>query len=84
LLNVRECTHAFLVCTLPADAKGLLGTDFFEKEGAIIDFECNKMSLTGIGNVPRVLSIPHAGLAARTIFTESKAGRSSQLSQEAR
>jgi len=58
-LNGLEFTHAFLVCTLPADAAGLLGTDFFEKAGAIINFECNKMSLTGIGNVPRVLSVPH-------------------------
>ena len=36
-LNGREFTHAFLVCTLPADASGLLGTDFLEKAGAIID-----------------------------------------------
>jgi len=82
LLNGREFTHAFLVCTLPANASGLLGTDFFEKAGAIIDFECNKMSLTDIGNVPRVLSVPHAGHAAVTIFTERKAERSSQLSQK--
>ena len=51
-LNGRQFTHVFLVCTLPADAAGLLDTDFFEKAGAIIDFECNKMSFTGIGNVP--------------------------------
>ena len=68
--NGREFTHAFLVCTLPADAAGLLGTDFFEKAGAIIDFECNRMSLTGIGNVPRMFIVPHAGHAALTIFTE--------------
>ena len=77
-LNGREFTHAFLVCTLPANAAGLLGTDFFEKAGAIIDFERRKMSLAGIGNVPRVLSVPHARHAALTIFTESKAGRRSQ------
>ena len=81
-LNGRQFTHVFLVCTLPADAAGLLDTDFFEKAGAIIDFECNKMSFTGIGNVPRVLSVPRAGHAAVTIFTGSKAGRSSQLSQK--
>ena len=82
MLNGREFTHAFLVCTVPTDAAGLLGTAFFEKAGAIIDFECNKMSLTGIGNVPRVLSVAHAVHSALTIFTESKAGRSSQLSQK--
>ena len=81
-LNGREFTHAFLVYTFPADKAGLLATDFFEKAGAVIDFECSKMSLTGTGNVPRVLSVPHAGHAALTIFTESKAGRSSQLSRE--
>jgi len=43
----REFTHAFLVCNLPADA-GLIGTDFFEKAGAIIDFECSKMSLPAL------------------------------------
>jgi len=81
-LNRREFTNAFPVCAHPADAAGLLGTDFFEKAGAIIDFECSKMSLTGIGDVPCVLSVPHAGHAALTIFTESKAEQSSQLSQK--
>ena len=51
-LNGREFTHAFLVCDLPAEAAGLLGTDFFEKAGAGIDFEYSELSLTGIGNVP--------------------------------
>jgi len=74
-LNGREFTQAYQVCAFPADAAGLLGNEFF-------DFECTKMSLTGIGNVPRVLRVPYAGHAALTIFTESKAGRSSQLSQK--
>ena len=81
-LNGREFSHAFLVCALPADAAGLLGTDFFEKAGAIIDFECSKLSFTGNGNMPCVLSVPHAGNAALTIFTENKAECSSQLSQK--
>ena len=37
-LNGREFTHAFLVCGLPTDAAGLLGTDFLEKAGAVMDF----------------------------------------------
>ena len=83
-LNGREFTHAFLMCALPTDA-GLLGTDFLEKAGAVIDFECGKMTLTGIGNVPRVFSVPPTRHSALTVFTESKAGRISQLSlQEAR
>ena len=35
-LNGREFTHAFPVRALPAEAAGLLGTDFFEKAGAVI------------------------------------------------
>ena len=81
-LNGRKFTNAFLVCALPVDAAGLLATDFCEKAGTIIDFECSKLSLTSIGNVSRVLSVPHAGHAALTIVTERKAGRSSQLSQK--
>jgi len=30
-LNGHEFTHAFLVCSLPADAACLLGTDFFKR-----------------------------------------------------
>jgi hypothetical protein len=35
-LKVREYTHAFLVCPLPTEAAGLLGTDFLENAGANI------------------------------------------------
>ena len=84
-LNGREFAHAFVVCALPTDAAGLLGTDFLEKAGVVIDLECSKMSLTGIGNVPRVFSVPPARHSVLTVFTESKAERSSQLSlQKAR
>jgi hypothetical protein len=73
------------VCALPTNAAGLLGTDFLEKAGAFIDFACGKMSLTGFGNVPRVLGVPPTRNSALTVFTVSKVGRSSQLSlQEAR
>jgi len=81
-LNGHEFTHTLPVCALPAEAAGLLGTDFFEKAAAVIDFECSQWSFTGLGIVPRVLSVPHAGHAALTIFTENKSGRSSQLSQK--
>ena len=43
-LKGREYTHAFLVCLLPSEAAGLLGTDFLEKAGAVIDLECSTMS----------------------------------------
>jgi len=48
LLNGSEFTHSFLVCSLPNKAAGLLGNDFMDRLGAKIDFECGKMSFTGI------------------------------------
>jgi len=69
-LNGRQFPHTFPVCALPAEAAGLLGTDFFEKADDVMDFECSQLSFIGIGNAPRVLSVPHAGQAALTIFTE--------------
>ena len=35
--NVCEMNHSFLVCSLPTDATGLVGTDFMEKTGATIN-----------------------------------------------
>jgi len=46
-----------------------------------MDFECSQLSLTGIGNVPRVLSVPHAGRQHSLSSLRVKNGRSSQLSQ---
>lgn len=36
--------------------------------GAIIDFECRKMSLTDIGEVPRMYSVPPIGHVALRLF----------------
>ena len=52
LQNRREYTHTFLVCSLPTEAAGPLGTDFLEKLGAVIDFRSRKMSLADIGRAP--------------------------------
>jgi len=57
LLNRREYTHTFLVCLLPTEAAGLLGTDFLEKLGAVIDFESQKMFLAYIGRAPQEYSV---------------------------
>ena len=46
VLNGREFTHSFLVCSLPTAAAGLIGTDFMNRLGTVIDFECGKMTLT--------------------------------------
>jgi hypothetical protein len=53
MLVGREFNHQFLVCSLPTEVEGLLGMDFLKESGAIVDLECNKMSLGDIGKVPR-------------------------------
>ena len=53
----REFTHS-LVCPLPTKAAGLLCTDYLDRLGAIVDFECGELSLTGVDKMPRVCSIP--------------------------
>jgi len=82
LLNRREYTHTFIVCSLPTEAAGLLGTNFLEKLGAVIDFEKGKMSLADIGRAPREYSVSPAKYIAHTVFTGGKAGRSPLLSQQ--
>jgi hypothetical protein len=78
VLNGREFSHAFPVCSLPTEEVDLLGTDVMERAGAVIDFECGTMSLTGIGKVFRVYSVPPTGHTALAIFSEGKPGRSPQ------
>ena len=75
-----ECRfdHMFLVCPLPTDAAGLLGTDFLERTGANIRFECGKMALAAIDKAPCAYSVTPAKTAALTVFTEDKARRSLQ------
>jgi hypothetical protein len=81
-LNGCEFTQEFLVCTLPTGAAGLLGTDFMESVGAGIDFECNKMSFASTGKVPLASKEAKVKHTALTVFTEGKAGRSSQLNRQ--
>ena len=81
MLNGCESKHTFLVCSLPIDAAGLVGTDFMASLGAVIDFERGKLLLTGNRKVPRVYSVLPTGV----IFSGGKADRSPQLrKQEAR
>ena len=62
--------------------EGLLGTDFFERVGAVVDFECATMSLSDIDKVPRTYGVPRAENTALTVFTRGKAESSSQPSQQ--
>ena len=51
----HEFEHTFYVCPLPTDAVGLIGTDFLDRAGAIISFECCKM-FSDIGKMPHIYS----------------------------
>ena len=82
-LNGSEYSHTFLICSHSTDGAGPLGTDFLgEKTGDVIDLTCGRMSLTDVGKVSMVYSVPTAGHAAITVFTEGKAGHSSLHSQK--
>jgi hypothetical protein len=65
------------VCSQPTEAAGLIGTDFL-KVGAIINLECDKMSLTDIGKAPRADGTTLDRGTAFTIFLEGKEGHSPQ------
>jgi len=41
----QKLDYTFLVCPLPTKTDGLLGTDFLDRTGAKINFECGKLSL---------------------------------------
>jgi len=59
----------------------------FERLGAIVDFECDELSFTGVdnSNMLRVCSITVKRHAALTVFPEGKAGRNPHpIIQEAR
>jgi hypothetical protein len=77
----REFKHKFLVCSLPTEAAGLIGTDFMNGVGAKIDFGCGKTSLSDVGKVPRVHNDSGTDSAALTVFVQSKEGHSPQLCQ---
>ena len=69
MLGGREFNHQLLVCSLPTEAEGLLGIDFLKESGAIVDRECNKMSLTDIGKVPRANGTTlNKGTALRSLW----------------
>jgi hypothetical protein len=77
-------SHTFLVCALPTDAAGLLGTDFMEGAGEVINFESGKMSLAKAAAIPRARVLSPTDPTALTVFTQSKEGHSPQPSQGAR
>jgi len=72
VLGGRKFNHQILVCSLPTEAEGLLGMDFFKESWAIVDLECNKMSLEDIGKVPRANGTTLSKSTALTVFMEGK------------
>ena len=62
---------------LPTEA-GLLGMDFLKESWAIVDLECNKMSLADIGKVPRANGSTLKESTAFMVFMEGKEGHSPQ------
>ena len=79
MLNRYEFKHTFLVCSLPTDTVGLVGTNFMASLGVFIDFECCNLLLSDNRKVPRVYSLPPIEHTAFKIISEGKAGRSPQL-----
>jgi len=55
---------------LHTEATGLMGTDFLERTGAEINFECGRMALAAIGEGPVANSVSQGKRAALTVFSE--------------
>ena len=75
VLGGRKLDHTFLVCPLPTEADGLLGTDFLDRTGTEINFECGKLSLAGNYKAPPASNGMSADRAALTVFPEHEMGR---------
>ena len=70
--------HPFLVCSLPTEVAGLLGTDFLVEHGAAINLHCNKMSLDDVNLSARASSESPTKCTALTVFTKGKKRHSRQ------
>ena len=77
-LGGQKFDHVFLVCPLPTEAAGLIGTDFLERTGAEINFECGRMALSATGETHVANSNRQGKYAALTVFSEIQVGRSPQ------
>jgi hypothetical protein len=79
---VSENSTTSFWCFLPNEAAGLLGMDFLKESGEIVNLECNKMLLTGIGKAPRADGTTLNKGTAFTIFLEGKEGHSPQPTRQ--
>ena len=64
MFTVQEFHRLFLVCSLPTEAAGILGTDFLTESSAVIGLECNKMTFGVVSVTPRACSEKHHRLTA--------------------
>jgi len=48
----RKFDHMLLVCPLHTEEAGLIGTDFLERTGDEINFECGRMALAAVEEAP--------------------------------
>jgi len=78
VLDGRKLDHTFLVCPIPTEADGLLGTDFLDRTGVEINFECGKLSLASNYKAPTAGNGISADRAALTVFPEHEMGRKPQ------
>jgi len=78
VLDGRKLDHTFLVCPIPTEAEDLLGTDFLDRTGAEINFECGKLSLAGNYKAPTAGNGMSEDRAALTVFPEHEMGRKPQ------
>ena len=74
----REFHHEFLVCNLPTETAGILGTDFFVEYGATMDLQSNKLSIYDVDLKSCVGNETHVECTALTVFAEGKEGHSPQ------
>jgi hypothetical protein len=68
----------FMVCALPTEAAGLIDTDFQERTGAEINFECGRMALAATGKTHVANSNRQGKCAAPTVISEVQVGCSPQ------
>ena len=71
--------HTFLICTLPTEAAGLIGTDFLENLRELLDFDCCKMVLLRHKHVPQVYSVLIIPQCALTVFSTGRDGCNPRL-----
>ena len=74
----KKFDHTFLVCPLPTEAAGLLGTDFLDERSAHLNFEKGEITLNDAARVNQARSDAVRESRVLTIFTLGKEGHSPQ------